>query len=318
MTPSLPPHTDGATLNLNELVYYQSQTVRWLPPARSVWSRLAGLHHSRQQGRGMDFAEVRQYQPGDDIRSIDWRVTARTGKTHTKLFTEDKQRSVLIYLDLTPSLFFGSCYVLKSVQMAHFAAVLAWLTLANKDCVGFLIDNGQQQWEFKPSALTKRALSGLATLVELHNRQLNQAPKPALNREVNAAQSAPLSSSNSLPLTEKLQRLCPKGTEIIVLSDFACFDATMLEAFSPLRHHNTLRFVQLFDPLEQGQTRFRGRARVTDGHETHWFDFGSKNNKSLLMAAFEQHSAQLKQHCLSQGIDFHTISSGQALLDQIN
>ncbi len=74
---ALPPHSNGVTLSLEELLYYKSQSIRWLPPARSLWSVLGGMNSSRQRGRGMDFEEVRQYQAGDDIRSIDWRVTAR-------------------------------------------------------------------------------------------------------------------------------------------------------------------------------------------------------------------------------------------------
>ncbi len=82
---SLPPHANGVTLTLAELLHYRTQSVHWLPPAQSIWSQMNGNHTGRQKGRGMDFMEVRQYQAGDDIRSIDWRVTARTGKAHTKL-----------------------------------------------------------------------------------------------------------------------------------------------------------------------------------------------------------------------------------------
>ena len=82
MTIALPTHSNGVTLNLDELLQYKSQSVRWLPPAKSLWSQLNGQHESAKKGRGMDFSEVRQYQAGDDIRSIDWRVTARTGKAH--------------------------------------------------------------------------------------------------------------------------------------------------------------------------------------------------------------------------------------------
>lgn len=90
MNNQLPNHSDGVTLNLDELLQYKAQSVRWLPPAKSLWSQLNGQHESNRKGRGMNFSEVRQYQAGDDIRSIDWRVTARTGKAHTKLFSEER------------------------------------------------------------------------------------------------------------------------------------------------------------------------------------------------------------------------------------
>lgn len=91
-THPLPPHANGVTLTLEELLQYRTQSVRWLPPAQSIWSQMSGNHTSRQKGRGMDFMEVRQYQPGDDIRSIDWRVTARTGKRTRSYLQKTKNK----------------------------------------------------------------------------------------------------------------------------------------------------------------------------------------------------------------------------------
>ena len=86
MTSQLPNHSDGVTLNLDELLQYKAQSVRWLPPAKSLWSQLNGQHDSNRKGRGMNFSEVRQYQAGDDIRSIDWRVTASRQGAYQTVF----------------------------------------------------------------------------------------------------------------------------------------------------------------------------------------------------------------------------------------
>ncbi|MEP4468684.1 DUF58 domain-containing protein, partial [Marinobacter alexandrii] len=110
-----------------------------LPSARPAKTRQAGLQRSPQRGRGMAFAEVRQYQPGDDIRSIDWRVTARRQAPHTKLYEEERERPVLLLCDLGPTLFFASTGAYKQVRSAQVASLLAWLALWAGDQVGGIV-----------------------------------------------------------------------------------------------------------------------------------------------------------------------------------
>src|SRR5680860_788955 len=107
-------------LPLAALVKLQAEahTLR-LPSAKATRSRQAGAYASPQRGRGMAFAEVRQYQPGDDIRAIDWRVTARRQQAHTKIYEEERERPVLLLCDLSPSLFFASTGAYKQVRAAH-------------------------------------------------------------------------------------------------------------------------------------------------------------------------------------------------------
>lgn len=193
---------------------------------------MSGSHTSRQKGRGMDFMEVRQYQAGDDIRSIDWRVTARTGKAHTKLFAEDKEQAVILYIDLSSSLYFGSKYVLKSVQLAHFASVLIWLTLAKKDRIGAVIDDGHQCLEFRPSSLQKQGLRILHAILNIHNEQLSLL-------EENGSRSMPYSQ-----VFETLHTLTPKGSELILLSDFSQSGEKELTQLRRLKQHNSVRAIQ--------------------------------------------------------------------------
>lgn len=125
-------------ITLPELVRLQADArALKLPSVKPVRSRQAGLRQSRQKGRGMTFSEVRQYQPGDDIRSIDWRVTARRQAPHTKLYEEERERPVLLIVDLGPTLFFASAGAYKQVRGgAQVAALLAWLALWAGDQVG--------------------------------------------------------------------------------------------------------------------------------------------------------------------------------------
>ncbi len=113
-----------------------------LTHARSARARLAGNHLSRFRGRGMDYQESRAYQAGDDARSMDWRVTARTGKPHVKLYQEERERPVVLFLDLNPGMFFGSRGMLKSVVAARAAALIAWAAAAHGDRIGGLLFNG--------------------------------------------------------------------------------------------------------------------------------------------------------------------------------
>ncbi|AXY02767.1 DUF58 domain-containing protein [Vibrio alfacsensis] len=302
----LPPHANGVTLNLEELLQYRTQSVRWLPPAQSIWSQMSGNHTSRQKGRGMDFMEVRQYQAGDDIRSIDWRVTARTGKAHTKLFAEDKEQAVILYIDLSPSMHFGSQYVLKSVQLAHFASVLIWLTLAKKDRIGAVIDDGQKCIEFRPSSLQKQALRILDAIVNTHNQLIT-------NQQVESVRHLPYESA-----IEALHNLAPKGSELILLSDFVQMEEKEFLQLRRLKQHNSVRAVQFYDPLERGETDYRGQAKASDGQRSQWFNFGSKGQRKELESYFLKRQQSVKQQCHSMAIPFNSLSSGSPLIPQLS
>lgn len=305
MEQGLPNHSNGVSLNLDELLQYKSQSIRWIPPAKSLWSQLSGQHQSAKKGRGMDFSEVRQYQAGDDIRSIDWRVTARTGKAHTKLFSEEREQPVVLYLDLSSSMIFGSKLMLKSVQMAHFASIISWLTTAQKDRIGAIIDTGQNLFEFKPSATTQSPLKILQKVIELNNQAIAQQT---------------LESSQTIPFAQGLQalnRLCPKGSEIHLMSDFVRYAESDRLLFNQISKHNRVRMIHFYDPLEQGQTDFKGNQQVTDGTRTQWLNFSSKKEKQKIAHAFSIKQQALQELCGSLAIPYHSISSARPLLEQI-
>ncbi|MGL6171365.1 MAG: DUF58 domain-containing protein [Vibrio sp.] len=304
MHDTLPLHANGVTLCLAELLAYQPQTVHFLPPARPVWSTRIGQHQSRRLGRGMDFSEVRQYQAGDDIRAMDWRVTARTGKPHTKLFSEERERAVVLYIDLSQSMQFGSCLLLKSVQAAHLASLLSWLAVKQQDRVGAVIDLGQQLIEIKPTARQQGVLAILAACV--------------------TTQQHPPSSHTDRKLTRQqvfttLHRLCPKGSEVVLISDFTDLDPDQdALALRQLCRHNQVRMVQIFDPLECGDTSFRGIEQVQNRQETRWLNFSINSTRIGIKKAFETQKEKLESLCLLLAIDYRSISSGLPLLPQLS
>lgn len=303
MNYSLPTHADGVHLCLDELLPYQQHTAKWLPPAKSLWSQMLGQHQSRQLGRGMDFAEVRQYQPGDDIRTIDWRVTARTGKPHTKLFTEEREKPVVLYIDLSASMQFGSTLLFKSVQAAHLASLLSWLAIAQKDRIGAVIDTGYKLVELKPTSRTKGPLTILAQLVALQEELLSGQTPPE-QRDMKQAFVA-------------LNRLCPKGSEVVLISDFIRYRTELKPLFNQLHRRNRVRLIHIYDPLEQGNTLFRGTELVTDQKDERWLNFSLNSTRNGIKKAFESHKEKLELLCQSMKMDYHALSSDSPLLQQL-
>src|SRR5690554_1851036 len=136
-------------------------------PARSL---LTGGERTRMRGRGIDFEEVRLYQPGDDIRSIDWRVTARTQVPHTKVFREERERPVFMVADQRSPMFFGTRHCFKSVLGAYISAVLAWAALYNSDRVGGLVFGDQAQRDIRPRRSKHAVLELLHQLQDFNGR----------------------------------------------------------------------------------------------------------------------------------------------------
>ncbi|MGR5117147.1 DUF58 domain-containing protein [Vibrio astriarenae] len=300
MSVSLPPFADGVNLNLDELLYYKQHTVHWLPPAKSLWSQQLGQHQSRQLGRGMDFSEVRQYQGGDDVRSIDWRVTARTGKVHTKLFTEEKERPVYIYLDLSSSMNFGSTLMLKSVLAAHFTALVAWLAAKGKDRVGAIVDTGEALFECKATASSRGVLHLLHLITQHHDYRRNVTTQ-----------------QNFKPTLETLRRLCPKGSEILMISDFSRLTEQDRDRLAHLRVHNSVRLIHVHDPLEQGMTQYRGVEQVTSQTRSLWLDFSSSRARDAMKAHFKRSTDELEHFAQQHGMTFLSLSNDRPLLSQL-
>ncbi|MEZ9526613.1 DUF58 domain-containing protein [Enterovibrio norvegicus] len=309
---ALPAHSDGVNLCLAELLHYRQQAVRWLPPALSIWSQLSGQHGSRHKGRGMNFSEVRPYQPSDDVRSIDWRVTARTGKTHTKLFTEEREQPVMLAIDLSASMKFGSQLMLKSVQAAHFASLLSWLAVSQQDRIGAVIYNGVRLRECKPTARQQGPLSIIHALMEAHAEML----------AIDTA-SVDSASDNSTPqagwqnMLRHLHHLCPKGSEIAIISDFYSLTMEDKRRLSQLRQHNRIQFIQVSDPLEQGQTAFRGHELVADSKQTAWLDFSARKTRDGLAEQYQRHQAFIVELARSLAIPLHSVTAAHSLLQQL-
>ena len=252
----------------------------------------------------MNFSEVRKYQAGDDIRSIDWRVTARTGKPHTKLFTEEREQPVILYLDFSHSMRFGSTLMLKSVQMAHMASLLGWLAVEQKDRVGAVLDSGNQLLDIKPTSRNRGPLQLLNHMVQLHNESLTAAAD---------------SEHDFAAGLRSLNRLSPKGSEIILCSDFTRMDMERDKPLlSQLRQHNRVSMIHFYDPLERGSTQFRGTEKVSNGQHTQWLNFSHDKTRKKLEKVFDSEQERLQSLSCSLAIPYYSISSATPLIYQIN
>jgi uncharacterized protein (DUF58 family) len=233
-----------------------------LSPHR-VYGTLAANSHTNIKGRGLSFAEVRSYQPGDDVRAIDWKVTARTGKTHTKIFHQEKSRPYLIIVDQSSSMFFGSEHAFKSVLAAQLASLIAWQVLASGDGLSAIITTNDQQHYIPLGYRQKNTLKFIHQLNQC-NQQLNNSVPP---------------SSTHLDITLKqAQQHARSGYSVIIISDFLYLSASSQQLLYSLRNRNSLAAILVYDKLEKSLPSY-GSYTVNDSQHDYVLD---ANNQQVL------------------------------------
>lgn len=273
--------SNGINLTIEELLLYQGKSsLLDLAPKRPLHGHLTGNYLARSKGRGMEFDEVRHYQTGDDIRSIDWRVTARTGKTHTKLFKEEVERPVLIATDLGQSMFFGSQLLFKSVQATHVAALVAWHAKNRGDRIGGLVFNEREHQELKPRSRQHGVLHYLHALEELHNQSL-----------AHWQQDEKCQNDYFLENCNRLRQLARPGSLVYIITDGNHFDERALLPLSQISRVCELVICQINDPLEVElpYSQHKASVAITDG-----------NLKQHLTLGDNKLAEQYQQKALSQ------------------
>jgi len=243
---------EGVYVDLNELIRLEQRgrRVSFLP-RQPVHSLLAGRYASRMRGRGLNFEEIRDYRPGDDVRSIDWKVTARLRKPHVRVFNEERDRQGLMVIDQRLSMFFGSRLALKSVTAAQAGAIGAWRILAAGDRIGGLVFNDTDLAEVRPERARRTVLNLLSRIVGFNQmlgvgRGIVSHPQ-MLNRAL-----------------ERVRRLALHDATVIVISDFDGADAATHDIVADLARHNSVIALLVHDPL-QSELPASARMTVTDG-----------------------------------------------------
>jgi len=249
----------GALITLQQLLVqrYAARTLEYLAHTRSI-AGISGLHMSRMRGRGIDFEEFRPYQPGDDIRLIDWRVTARTSKPVTKVFREERERPVIIAVDQTHNMFFGSKTAFKSVIAAQAAAVFCWLAIDNGDRVGGLVFSDIDSSLVRPKRSRRSALH-LLNQVYLYNQQLQHVKDPATQTPIDPDFKPGLSHALG-----QIRRITKPGSTLYVISDFTTLDDLALKYLNQLSRHNNVVCCFIYDALEETLPQ-PGIYSITDG-----------------------------------------------------
>jgi len=272
----------GAYVNLANLlrVRFAAQDLR-LFVKRAVKSQLNGAERTRFRGRGMDFEEVRLYQAGDDVRSIDWRVTARTQVPHTKLYREERERPVFVLVDQRAPMFFGSQRCFKSVLAAHIAANLAWAALNNSDRIGGLIFGDSAQRDIRPRR-SKHAVLELLHQLQEFNQQLRS---PIRSQDCKSLQA----------LLNDARRIAKPGCALFLISDFYDYDQQCEQQLFELARHTDVTLIHVFDPLEK-HLQSNSRLTVSDG------------SARLQLPTDETKFQEAYQNAYAQRLDFLTRS----------
>jgi len=291
-------HVDDVIIpSLESLLQLRPEARRLGLSQKTVAALQAGVYRSAFRGRGIDFEEVRVYQPGDDIRTMDWRVTARTGTPHTKVYREEHERPVLFLVDQGSSMMFGTRLAFKSVVAAHAAALMAWAVLDNNDRVGGLVFRGDRHWQLRASARRTGVLALCKALSEGTLDDMNDTP------EGNALNKALL----------RLSRITRPGSLLILISDFREADEQTAQLFARMAHHNDMAALLVHDPMEAHPPE-PGRYPVTDGTRFLTLDTTPGGARDAYRSILKDRIATVSTLCRKNGAHFHTLSTGESLI----
>ncbi|MDH5822891.1 DUF58 domain-containing protein [Luteimonas sp. RD2P54] len=250
----------------------------------------SGQAPSALRGRGMEYAESREYAPGDDARHIDWRLTARSGRAHTKLYQAERERLTLIVADTAPALYFGTRVRFKSVQAARAGAVAAWAALHDGDRVAAL-RGSHAEAPVPPGAGPRGVLRALDALVRWY------AAPPADDAGLDVA-------------LDHAGRLLRPGSRLLVLADPASIAAVAPRRWPALALHGQATVLLLTDPLERDPPRSllpfqQGRLRLE-------LDLGAAAQRQRWRGAFETPLQEALATLARRGVRARALSVDEA------
>ncbi|MEA3491805.1 MAG: DUF58 domain-containing protein [Campylobacterota bacterium] len=294
---------EGIYITLDELVKFRyfAKGFSFLP-TQPVHSILSGRQSSKMRGRGMDFAEMKQFVQGDDTRNIDWKATRRTGKTYIRVFDEERDRRVWILISQRNSMFFGTKERMKSVAAAHLMALASYRVLDSGDRVGAIVYNDTDMKFFK----AQRSQQGLMQIFEelvRQNRALNKTQTQDENSQLNKA-------------LQHISAVAKHDDLILIIGDGRGADEQSIEYVTSLNMHNDVIFAHIYDPMEQslpsGSSLF-----LSDGERALDVDISDSKFQSRFAAILQERKERLQNLSRKQALALLSISTAQPVLDQV-
>jgi len=281
----------------------QAELIRLSGPARvialeviRVNSLQTGAYVSHFRGRGMEFDESRPYQAGDDPRNIDWRVTARSTTAYTKLFREERERPVLILVDLRGGMHFATQGCFKAVNASRAAALLAWAAHHRGDRLGGLIFGDTTHREIKPRLGRQAALRFVHELVAHPDWS-----EPRENLTGNGEQTLTQAMA-------ALKRVARPGSQVVILSDFADFSRTSQSYLAGVARHSEVMAIFLSDPLER-ELPPPGRYRLVSSSGEMAIDTYARAARDDYRQAFARRFTILEKFCQRYGVHLLPMST---------
>ena len=272
-------------------------------PRQPSGSVLNGRHASRLRGRGLNFEEMRDYLPGDDIRSIDWKATARTGSPHVRVFTEERDRPALLVIDQRMSMFFGSQLNMKSVTAAEAAAIAAFRILDAGDRVGGIVFDDERQVELPPHRSARRVHALLESVAEL-------------NAGLHADREVDTQPGELNQVLKSVARIAHHDHLILIISDFAGIDDQTHRHLSGIAVHNDLVLILVHDPAAS-ELPAGDRVVIGDHSSQAQVDLGSSDMRRALGGYTQQRLERILGWQTQINLSVLPLSAGEDTLPQI-